>query len=422
MSQTDLTKSVAIRAEPIGDLAVASEGGPVVAAEVELKPLAPRSQLLPAVADAPTVTPAVAIGGWRWLFVLTVVLPMAAASAYLLAVATPRFSSSASFVVRSTVQQSQAPLAALAADSSSSIAHDETNAVNAYLTSRDVVGQLVKNNALRAILDRPGADFLFRYPTFWLPDNNEYLYQRFQWMADAEVDPITSISTIEVNAFTAEDARAIASAMLGYAEALVNQMNERAYKDAVANAERSVTEAKGQLDAVEEALRVFRNETGSVDPNLVAGSKLKVIEGLSTELAEVEATITKQVSIAPTSPSLKGLRAQAESYRKEIDKRKLEIAGSIGSEAAKLEGYEKLILQRELAAKTLAAAEMEQTQARQDADRQHLYVQLISRPNLSTDFARYPRATLDLLVLLAVCLGIFQLLRLLGGITAEHHA
>ncbi len=422
MSRSDLTKSVATRAEPAGELAVVNEGGPIAVAEVELKPLAPRSQLLPATADATTVAPAVATGGWRWLFVLTVVLPMAAASVYLLGVATPRFSSSASFIVRSTVQQSQNPLAALSAESTSSIARDETNAVNAYLTSRDVVDELAKNNSLRAILDRPGADFLFRYPTFWLPNNNEYLYQRFQWMADAKVDPITNISTIEVNAFTAEDALAIASAMLGYAEALVNQMNERAYKDGVADTDRSVTEAKGQLDAVEEALRGFRNQTGSVDPNLVAQSKLKVIEALSTELAEIEATISKQISIAPTSPSLSGLRAQAESYRKEIEKRKLEIAGSAGSEAAKLEGYEKLVLQRELAAKALAAAEAEQTQARQDAERQHLYVQLISRPNLSADYARYPRRGLDLLVLLAICLGIFQLLRLLGGITAEHRA
>ena len=306
--------------------------------------------------------------------------------------------------------------------STSTIARDETNAVNAYLTSRDLVDELVKNNGLRAILDRPDADFLFRYPTFWLPNNNEYLYQRFQWMADAKVDEITSISTIEVNAFTAEDARAIASAMLGYAEALVNQMNERAYKDGLADADRSVTEAQRQFDAVEEALRAFRNETGSVDPNLVAQSKLQVIQGLSTELAEVEATIAQQTVIAPNSPSLSGLRAQAESYRKEIDKRRLEIAGSAGSEAAKLEGYEKLVLQRDLAAKALAVAQAEQTQARQDAERQHLYVQLISRPNLSTDYAKYPRRGLDLLVLLAICFGIFQLLRLLGGITAEHRA
>ncbi len=147
-----------------------------------------------------------------------------------------------------------------------------------------------------------------------------------------------------------------------------------------------------------------------------------MIEGLSTELAHIDATIAQQTAIAPTSPALSGLRAQADSYRKEIEKRKLEIAGSAGSEAVKLELYEKLVLQRDLAAKALAAAEAERSLARQDAERQHLYVQLIGRPNLSADFARYPRVTLDLLALLAVCLGLFQLLRLLGGITAEHRA
>ena len=101
-------------------------------------------------------------------------------------------------------------------------------------------------------------------------------------MVDAQVDPITSISTIEVNAFTADDARAIASAMLGYAEALVNQMNERAYKDGLA--ERRPFRGRGPqraLDAIEDELQAYRNASGSVDPNVVAQSKLKVIEGLS---------------------------------------------------------------------------------------------------------------------------------------------
>ena len=48
----------------------------------------------------PPVEPAPARIRWRWLFVFTVVLPMAAASVYLLAFAAPRYTSSASFIVR----------------------------------------------------------------------------------------------------------------------------------------------------------------------------------------------------------------------------------------------------------------------------------------------------------------------------------
>jgi capsular polysaccharide transport system permease protein len=422
VSERDPTGSIAALADArASGVVVAREAGPIVA-DVELKPLAIRSQFLPAPIDAATVEPAAAKSAWRWLLLVTVALPMAAASLYLLAIAAPRFTSSASFIVRSAGQHSQDPLAALSEESASTVARDETNAVNAYLTSRDLVVELSKNNNLQAILSRPAGDFLFRYPTFWLPNNNEYLYQRFQWMADVAVDPITNISTIEVNAFSAEDARAIVVAMLGYAEALVNRMNERAYADGLENADRFAAEARDRLESVEDALKAYRNASGSVDPNVVAQSKLKVIEGLSTELAHIDATIAQQGAIAPTLPALSGLRARADSYRKAIEKRKLEIAGSAGSEAVKLELYEKLVLQRDLAAKALAAAEAERSLARQDKERQHLYVQLISRPNLSADFARYPRVTLDLLALLAVCLGIFRLLRLLGGITAEHRA
>jgi len=397
---------------------VATEGSLVVA-EVQLKPLAIPGQLPLSPTEA-IAQPAVGFWGRHRLFIGVVVLPMLIAAVYLIATAAPRYTSSASFIVRSTAQQSQDPLATIAQQSGATMVSDETYAVNDYLTSRDVVDLLVKNNELRAILTRPRADFLFRYPTFWLPDDNEFLYRRFQWMASAYVDPVTNISTIEVNAFAPEDAQTLTRAMIGYAEALVNRMNARAYQDALAMANYFVAEAQKDVDKIGTELQKFRNVSGSIDPNLVSQSKLKVIEGLSTQLAQFEATIAQQASVTPSSPTLTGLRAQAQSYRAEIEKRKLEIAGSTGSEASKLDTYEQLTLRRDLAAKALEAAAAQRDQARQDAERQHLYIQMITQPNLSRDFARYPRVTLDLFVLLALCLAMFQLLRKAGEVAAEH--
>jgi capsular polysaccharide transport system permease protein len=408
-------------AEPSHAVAIAPEGGPVVV-EAELKPLAVRGELPQSLADAAITAPAVSFWGRYRLFIGVVALPMLMASVYLLAIAAPRYSSQASFIVRSTTQtqRTQDPLTALVQQTGETIASDETYAVNAYLTSRDIVDLLAKNDELRVILSRPGADFLFRYPTFWLPDDNEFLYRRFQWMARADVDPVTGISTIEVNAFTPEDAQTLSRAMIGYAEALVNRMNDRAYQDSLAMANFFVADAQKEVDQIEAELQKFRNLSGSIDPKVVSESKLKVIGGLSTQLAQIEATIAQQAALTPTSPALTGLRAQAQSYRGEIEKRKLEIAGSVGSEATKLETYEQLTLRRDLAAKALAAAAAQRDQARQDAERQHLYVQMITQPNLSRDFARYPRATLDLFALLALCLAVFQLLRKVGEIAAEH--
>jgi capsular polysaccharide transport system permease protein len=124
--------------------------------------------------------------------------------------------------------------------------------------------------------------------------------------------------------------------------------------------------------------------------------------------------------LAPATPALGGLRAQAQSYRDEIKKEKLEIAGAAGSEAVKLQTYDQLTLRRGLAVQALADAVAQRDLARQDAERQHLYVQLISQPTLALDWARYPQMTFDLLFLLAICLGAFLLLRKLRDIAAEH--
>ena len=152
-------------------------------------------------------------------------------------------------------------------------------------------------------------------------------------MVSVNVDPITTISTIEVNAFRPQDARALVTAMLEYAEELVNQMNKRSYDNGLADANCLAAEAQEEVDAVETELKAYRNSSASIDPNAVAQSKLKVIEGLSTQLAQIQAMIAQQTALTPTSPNLAPLRAQAQSYRAEIDKRKLEIAGSSGSEA-----------------------------------------------------------------------------------------
>ena len=116
---TTATAATATRASGAAQnraVAIATEVGPVVA-EVELKPLAIPGEPA-AVADRePIAELAVGFWGRHRLFIGVVVLPMLIAAVYLIAIAAPRYSSSASFIVRSTTQQSQDPLATLAQQS-----------------------------------------------------------------------------------------------------------------------------------------------------------------------------------------------------------------------------------------------------------------------------------------------------------------
>jgi len=354
------------------------------------------------------------------LFIVSVGVPMLIGAGFLLFIS-PRYGSTATFIVRSIDRSASQPaVQSVVQGAGASIVSDETYAVNAYLTSRDIVDVLVRNDNLLRIFSRTQGDVFFRYPTPWLPNNKEFLFRRFQWMATADVDLLTDLSTIEVNAFTPQDAQALVRAMLNYAEAFVNRLNERSYRSQLSVADRFVTEAQENLEAIEAELKAFRNASGSVDPNLVALSKLNVIEGLSQQLAQIEASIKQQRTLASSSPTLAPLRAQAQSYRGEIDKERLAIAGGPRSEAVKLQTYDQLTLRRDLAVKALAEAEKQKAQARLDAERQHLYIQVVSQPSLAIDFARYPRITLDLLALLGICLAVCQVVRKLRDFAMEH--
>ena len=400
----------------------ATPAPPVVAEEVELRTLAVEAEFVGLV-QQPNAVARPSFLRRHGLFIGTVVVPVFVAALYLFVIAAPRYVSETSFIVRSTTPNVANNLAlAVQSNTGAARAVDETYVVNDYLTSRDVVEQLVKNNNLLAILNRPGADFVFRFPTFWLPDNSERLYRRFQWMTTAEVDTSTNISKVEVNAFRPEDAHAVTVALLGYAEALVNKLNTRAYQDAQKTADRFVELATREVEAIEAELKGFRDTSGVVDPGIESEAQLKVITNLWTELARIEATIAQESALTPGKPGLKNLEEQAKAYRAAIEKRKLEMAGSSASMAAKLEKFEQLMLRRALAVKTLESAVANREKARQDATQQHLYIQLITQPTLSLDYPKYPRSIRDMLAVLAVSLIVFYLLSSLRKITSEHTA
>ena len=389
-------------------------------AEVELRPLGLRKEF--ALPQAPMAYGVASRSLLRrhWLFLLTVAAPLLCAALYLFAVASPRFASEASFIIRSTDNGGEgASLAAMAQSSGTSRAIDETYAVNDYLSSRDVLELLVAKNDLRGLLSRPGADAINRFPTFWVPNDNERLYRRFNSMVSATVDDETGISTLEVNAFTPDDAQAIAVALLGYAEAMVNKLNDRAYQDAVSVAGGFVDRAMADLRSAEGDLDAYREQSGVVDPNLESDATLRTIESLAVELAQTHASIDQQTKLAPNAPQIEGLRQQASAYEKEIARLKQEMAGASSSLAGKMAKFEELALRREIAAKSLENAVMSLNKAREDVARQHLYVQVITRPN-RPDIAKYPRRFLDLLAVAAIALAAFFVLRGFRDVALEH--
>ncbi len=132
--------------------------------------------------------------------------------------------------MRSRSQAQPAALGTVLQSVGVSLGQGETDAyeVHEYMMSRDAVADLVRSHDLRAVLDRPEADFWARFPRPMQGDSFESLYKAYKRFVVVGYDSQTGISTLRVQAFRASDARDVARALLDGGEALVNRLNDRA--------------------------------------------------------------------------------------------------------------------------------------------------------------------------------------------------
>ncbi len=357
----------------------------------------------------------------HWLFLVTFVLPVALASIYYGLIAADLYTSETQFIVRSSAQTEVGNLASLMAGQKISRATDETYAVGEYMVSRDAMGSLLRDNNLRAVFARPQADFINRYPNFLSRDKEEELYRHYKRYVNIENDPDSGISTLTVFAFTPEDARDIATALVKDGEALVNRLNMRAYQDTLQFTTKLVEEQKNALVKSEQDLTAFRNAEQIVDPSKELMASFTAIATMSTELMEMQAEYAQKAAITAAAPTLAPLRQKITAYQEQIEKARQKIAGSGTSIATKLADYERLVLTRELAAKGLELAIVHMTSARQDAEQQRLYLETIVRPNMA-DQALHPYRILMILAVMAGSLCIFVITRAFINAALEHRA
>jgi capsular polysaccharide transport system permease protein len=287
------------------------------------------------------------------------------------------------------------------------------------MTSRDAVASLIANNHLREILSRPNADIFNRFPNFYSLKSDEWLYQHFLWFIDAEVDDDSGIGTLDVWAFNAQDGQDVARALLRNGEALINQMNARAFADTVKLASQFVDEEKGKFLLIENQLTAFRNSQKVIDPNHESSAALSGISDLMSTLMKAEADLSQQIEVTPSSPKIGTIRETIASLRDEIAKQRAALAGSDASLANKFSEFDRLMLDRELVSQSLQTAVAQLNSARMNADRPQFYLQTIAEPNLA-DYPRYPHVTLDMSVIVAISFCVFWISRMMLRNIWEH--
>jgi capsular polysaccharide transport system permease protein len=356
---------------------------------------------------------------WLWGIVG---LPTLIAGVYYFAIASDLYLSEAKFIVRSPKQVQASGIGALLQSTGLGRAEDDTAAVQDFVMSRDAVRRLEQKNDLRDMFDRPEGDFITRFPgiRFWRKDF-EALFSRYDHFVSVTTDSSTAVTTLGVKSYRPEDAHAIASALLAYSEQLINELNDRARRDALDIAGREVDRAEQRIAEIQSDLTAYRVKQKMLDPKTASSGVLELIGQMNAAQTNARAQLGELLNNSPNSPQIPLVKTRIASLDKLIAEERAKLSGATDSVVSTLTEYERLNIQRELAEKALASAFTSLEAARIEAQRQQLYLETIAQPNLA-DYPLYPKRVVSFITVFATCFLVYGLAWLLVANVREHSA
>ncbi|MBB2175155.1 capsule biosynthesis protein [Gluconacetobacter johannae] len=352
-------------------------------------------------------------------FLLVVMLPTFVAAVYYFLIAAPQYISQAEFVVRGATSQPMGMLSSLLAPEGGSTADEDSYVVQDYLASRDAARTMLRTQGVAAMFNRPDGDWLARFPNVFTGTSFEHFYRYYKRHVLVELDTSTSITTLRVRTFRAQDSQNVATALLVAAEQLVNHMNERQRANMIGSAVKEVEEAQDQLRDVEVQIATYRNREALLDPLRQATPMLSNINDLQVMLTSAKMQLAQVQAESPSSPSIPVYQRRISVLEDQIARSNKEVTGSKTSLVPKITDYDTLVIRRELIEKQLAAAATALESAKAQANRQQVYLEEISRPDLA-DYAVYPRRIIDVLTVFASFLTAYLMGKLIISGAREH--
>lgn len=350
---------------------------------------------------------------------LLVAIPTLLVALYYAFWASDVYTSEARFVVRSPERPGPSTLGTLLQGAGFSKAQEESLTVREYILSRDALRVLVDRLRLKEAYASKDVDVFSRFGGLDFDDSFEALHRYYQGKVDVQADSSSSIVTLTVKAFTAADAANASRLLLEQSEALVNRLNERGRRDLIRYAQNEVAQAEKAAKVAALHLSEYRNAQNVVDPERQAAVQLQQVAKLQDELIATTTQLSQLQSFTPSNPQIPALRNRSATLQGEIAKETARVAGGRGSLANKAAGIQQLALETEFANKQLASALASLEAARNEAQRQQVYVERIAEPSLP-DVAQEPRrlrSILSTLLIGAMAWGILSML--LAGVR-EH--
>ena len=353
------------------------------------------------------------------LFWITVLIPTTLSILYFGVFASDVYVSESQFVVRSPDKPSMSGIGMLLKSSGFANAGDEIYAAKDYILSRDALQALNQRRDFAKAYSAPSISIFDRYDASGMDGSFEDLYKYYQKKIEVEHDITSSVITLKMHAYTAQDAHRFNEHLLKMAEATVNKLNTRGRQDLIRFAQTEVDEAKRKAENAAIALSNYRNRQGVVDPEKQATIQLQMVSKLQDELISTRTQLRELRTFAPQNPQIEALETRVKGLSAEIDEQTSQVAGGSRSLSSMGAQYQRLLLDNQFSEKQLASAMTSLEDARNEARRKQAYVERIVEPNMP-DEPIEPRRLRGIFSTLILGLAAWGILSMLLAGMLEH--
>lgn len=370
---------------------------------------------------------AVPPGAWyrtrRALFAAVVVIPALLVLLYGALLAGPKYESRAGFMVRG-IEQEAPPVGGLAEMVGAAplgAAQREAMAVQDYLLSLQAIEDLAARGIdVDALLHGPQADW---WTTLRYPDRRaEGLAEYYRAMVSVDYDETSGIARIAARAYTPEDAKALAEALIAMGEDQINSFNQRSILAAEELARSQLENAEAELLEIQAQLTDYRDVMGELDPSATGRSAQEELESLEARLVvERSGLQAMRARLAEGSPLVVSARSRVDALQSAVAQLRADLTGDADALSRRLSAYETLALRQDLAGKRYEAAQAQLEEARSQAARERLFLVSVVNPGLPEKPVA-PRPLRDALVVLVGLALAFAIAWLLIAGIREHQA
>lgn len=355
------------------------------------------------------------------IFLITVALPTLVACLYFGVIASDVYISEARFVVRNPQRQSvSGGLGSLLQGTGFARSQDDTYSVHDFIRSRDALRELDGKLNLRKTFSDAGIDFVNRFPALeWWDSSFEALHRHYLKHVAIEYDTVSSISVLNVRAYTAEDAKKINEQLLEMGERLVNNMNTRSRQDLISVAEQEVRIAEERAKKAAATFSSFRTDRSVFDPDRQSAIQLQSVARLREELLAAESQLDQVRRVSPKNPQVGGLESRVQALRNAIAAENARVLGRDGGLSSKSPAFDRLALEKTFADRQVGSALSALDSARSEAARKQLYLERLVQPNQPDRWVE-PRRLRSVLMVFLLGLIVWGVVSLVVASIREH--